>query len=214
MSSQNSDGSASARRTCARGGAGLSIPRGALLTYTATADELAELEERSQERGIRAHATISRNLRRSAQEAATLQALTEWLATHRLNVFGTVTYSDDYAHKHRVYSLNAGLDDVWRGLTQALAFPGKFVLAGEWHPSGRKVPHVHLALEARYSSQEQLCEDLRHHFDTTCGRSRFEPMRDVTTATLYALKDTVKASAQDADAVRYRLWHPKRHGRS
>jgi len=196
---------------------GIVLPRGAVVTSAASLEDFQRIAQGSERRGVRAGDRLSRKVKRSAAEAAQLEGFCQWLGSEGLDLFGSVSYSEDYATRHRIYSLGRALDDVWRGLTDMpihggrhTGFRGKFVLTGEWHPSGRNVPHVHLALESGGAPQQAVCDDLWRYFFRTRGRSRFEPMRDVETATLYALKDSVKASVRDADSVRFRLWHPKR----
>lgn len=202
-----------------RHSSGIWLPRGSVVVDKLDSAEIDALAARSAARGAVSAALDARKVKRSESEAAQLEAFCEWLAAEGLDLFGVVSFSDDYAARYGIYSLKRGLDDVWAGLNQVplrrgqrVGFRGKYVLAGEWHPSGRLVPHVHLALESAGCPPEKVCGELYRYFYGSRGRSRFEPMRDVDTATLYALKDTVKASARDADCVRFRLWHPKRRG--
>lgn len=201
---------------------GIHLPRGCVVHSEASEDDLARLARSSAARGVREHALIARNhLKRRAAETQQLQVFTEWLSCQGLDLFGAVSFTDEYAARHGIYSLSRALDDVWVGLNDVpmkrgriKGFPGKFVLAGEWHPSGRSVPHVHLALESGSAPGDAVCNDLWRYFFHTRGRSRFEPMRDQNVATLYALKDSVKASTKDADSVRFRMWRPKRRAKS
>jgi hypothetical protein len=123
---------------------------------------------------------------------------------------GVVSFSDAYAARHGIYSPKRALDDVWRGITQdarirgSHGFRGRFVLAAEWHRTGREVPHVHAAFEG-VGNRQSLCYDFWRHFKNTRGRCRFEEMRDVDTATLYGLKDVLKEDASTADGFRFRL---------
>jgi len=178
------------------------------VSSTLSDDELAALNERCAARA-KPQAAGAARVRRSVAEASQLDSFCEWLHNNGLDLFGTVTYRDDYAKQYGIYSLKRGLDDVWAGLSH-FGFRYKFVLSGEWHPSGRQVPHVHLALESAGQPVDKVCYELYHYFFHSRGRSRFEPMRDQNIATLYALKDSVKASARDADSIRLRLWRPKR----
>jgi len=196
---------------------GLLLPRGTVVKSELSADELAELEARSDLRDVQSWYNRSRNIKRTRQDETQLHALCEWFSTRNLNILGTVTFSDDYAASHNIYSLSRALTDVWNGLTEMTlnkgkirGFRGRFLLSGEWHPSGRHVPHVHLVLDSRGAPIESVCSDLWRYFYHTRGRSKFEPIRDVDTATLYALKDTIKASAHDPECLRMRLTRPKR----
>jgi len=134
---------------------------------------------------------------------------------HGLNAMGVVTFSDKYAASRGIYSPQAAADDVWRGLTQEVpmrgsyGFWGKFILAPEWHRTGRQVPHVHLAFET-IGNPETLCADLLRFFGNTRGRSRFELMRDVDSATLYGLKDVLKEQRFAAHPLNARLWKIRR----
>lgn len=157
--------------------------------------------------------------RRPLAEEEQLQALCEWLHGHGLDLMGVVTFSDQYADSHGIYSIASAVRDVWRGLSEIrmhsgkgykVGYPFKFVLAGEMHRTGRTVPHVHVALESHGVPAGKLCAELFTYFLFTRGRCRFEPMRDVDLATLYGLKDTVKASKSDPSAIAARLWYPRR----
>lgn len=196
---------------------GLLLPRGSVVVDKLDEGQLEALQERCDARGVLAASKAARLVKRSAAEERQLQAFCEWLKAEGLNIFGAVTFTDDYAERYGIYSLNAGLNDVWRGLSNVpmkngrrAGFRGKFIISGEWHPSGRRVPHVHLALECGSAPMDKVCQELWRYFYGSRGRSRFEPMRDQDVATLYALKDSVKASAHDADSVRFRMWRPKR----
>lgn len=201
-----------------RHSSGVLLPRGTVVTSQLDDFELEELSARSEQRGAVAGALQARRVKRSLAEENQLHAFCEWLASYELNAFGTVSFTDDYAARYGIYSLSAALRDVRRGLADCpmkrgaiKGFRGRYVLSGEWHPSGRLVPHVHLALDCMGAPIEKVCGDLYRYFFRTRGRSRFEPMRDVDTATLYALKDTVKASAKDPTSVEFRLHRPRCH---
>lgn len=193
---------------------GTLVPRGSLLVYEASERELCDLETRSIARGVRAHEQTARHVKRSAAESAALDEFCSWLAGLGLDGFGTITFSTPYAERHRLYSLKTALEHVRHVLRGApmhggrsRGYLGRYVLAGEWHPSGRTVPHVHIAFETFRA--EGVCRDLYRHFSNTCGRCRFEPMRDVDTATLYALKDTIKATSKDPTSLVLRLQRPR-----
>lgn len=184
--------------------------RGAVALSQATDEDLERISRGSIRRGLRGHHNPARALSESQQ----LDALCQWLhEDHHLNAIGTVTFSDHYAQRHAIYSFDRALDDTWAGLNEA-HFHWKFVLAAEWHRSGREVPHVHLALEIPDHLTDRVLDQLRRYFDGTRGRSRFEVMRDTTAATLYGLKDTVKSSKIDTSGIRLRLHRPRRRKRS
>lgn len=190
----------------------LSMFRGSVAYSIASEADLERIAEGSRRRGNGPRPQP----RREIAEEDLLQALCEWLSTeHHLNLMGVVTYSDRYADRHKVYSLDRALDDVWLALRSVpiggrQGYPWKFILSAELHRSGRQVPHVHVALECPDRIAESVCADLWDYFYSTRGRSRFEPMRDRSAATLYGLKDTVKVAKVDTAATRVRLWHPKR----
>jgi hypothetical protein len=196
---------------------GLSFPRLSMLTYAATGADYEALAAGSVRRGLSAADRLqARKVRRSAAEEAALHAFCGWLAEYGLDVIGTVTFSPKYADDHGIVSLERAIDDVRRGLAQCgmrhgrkKGFQGRYVLAGEWHPSGRQVPHVHLALESRPWRTDEDVRSLWSYFFGTRGRSRFEVMRDVDRATLYGLKDTIKASQNDATSSYLRLAQPR-----
>lgn len=195
---------------------GILLPRGTVVSCQATEAELDELERRSQDRGVREHAHVARHVKRSASEERQLQEFCQWLQGHGLDILGSVTFTDEYAARHCVYSLKRAIDDVHAGLRDIRmkrgslqGFRGKFVMAGEWHPSGREVPHVHLVLDSMGAPIENVCTDLWQYFYLTRGRSRFEPMRDTSVATLYGLKDTIKSGVIDPDSMRLRLSRPR-----
>lgn len=162
---------------------------------------------------------------RAVSEAAELDAFCEWLSCYGLDVIGTVTFSDDYAQRWGITSLARAVEDV-KGALRSIhlrrgdargfvsGFPFSYALAGEWHRTGRQVPHVHLALESRGANQDRLLRELRSFFDGSRGRSRFEVMRDRSAATLYGLKDTVKSVKLDSDALYVRLSSPRKSSRN
>lgn len=211
---------APALETWVHGATGIAFPRGTVVTsrpadgdWDSVAEIRALVESESARRGVVAGALQSRKVKRSARDESQLQALCEWLHGYQLDILGTVTYSDDYAQSHGINSLRAALQDVARGLREMpmvggtiRGYRGRYVLAGEWHPSGRNVPHVHLALDSMgVVDPSKVCTDLWRYFYGTRGRSRFEPMRDVNTATLYGLKDTIKAAEHDPDTIYLKL---------
>lgn len=194
--------------------------RGAVMTRPLTDEDLERLDAGSTRRGVKGH-TSPRPLADEQQ----LQAYCEWLHGHGLNIMGVVTFTDRYADLHGLRNRpDRALDAVWHGLTHARlkfgtdshkprgGYPWKFVLAAEWHKTGRDVPHVHLALESRFHDPERVCDALFAYCFGTFGRSRFEPMRDTSAATLYGLKDTVKVCKEDPSMLRLRLWHPGARG--
>lgn len=192
---------------------GVWVPRGAVCVSEVAPADLARIDAGSERRRGNVLPPPPRPLSESEQ----LNALCEWLhLEHHLNLIGVVTFTDDYAASRGIYSFARALDDVWAGLREVpmkdgiRGYPWKFVLAAEHHRSGRSVPHVHLALECPDHARSRVCSQLWDYFYRTRGRSRFEPMRDVTAATLYGLKDTVKSTRLDSSDVRYRLHHPKR----
>lgn len=192
---------------------GMMVPRGMMLTSAATPDDYGRLAEGSERRGVQAAGLLARRVKRSARDEAQLQAICEWLDGYQLDIIGSVSFSDAYAASHGVYSLSRALEDVWQGLHEIpmvrgtiRGYRGRYVLAGEWHPSGRNVPHVHLALDSMgVADSSKVCTDLWRYFYGSRGRSRFEPMRDANKSTLYGLKDTVKASEKDPDCIRLKL---------
>lgn len=208
-------------------GTGLMLPRGTVVTTKPTDEaDLSDIRDRAQlesdRRGVFAGSVEVRKVKRSVADSAALDAFCQWLDSQGLDIFGSVTWTDEHAARRGVYSLSRGLSDVERGLASAslkrgrmIGFRGRYVLTGEWHPSGRLVPHIHMALSSNGATDvEFLCYELHRFFLATCGRSRFEPMRDVSEATLYALKDTVKSSAADADSLRLRLSRRRSYGGS
>lgn len=199
------------------------VPTGATVLRIMDVSDLDRLKSGSERRGVQAFATAGRKVKRSARDAAQLQALCEWLHGYELDILGTVTYSEEYAERRGIRTLAAALRDVAEGLREVpmvrrsiRGYRGRYVLAGEWHPSGRKVPHVHLALDSMgVVDAEKVCGDLFRYFKSTRGRARFQPMRDATVATLYGLKDTIKASEHDPDSILLKLnRHKALRGRS
>lgn len=194
---------------------------GAVSISKLSESDLERLDERSKARGVRGHLSPPR----AVSEAAELDAYCEWVAGHGLDLIGVVTFTDEYAQRHNIFSLSRAVDDVASGLRSihcrrgdsrgfVSGFPFSYVLAGEFHRTGRAVPHVHLALESRGSNQGRLLRELRGYFDGSRGRSRFEVMRDRTAGTYYGLKDTIKSVKHDSDAIYLRLLRPRdRSGR-
>lgn len=193
---------------------GVVLPRGCIVTEHATAEEIERVTARAERRrGPQGVAAPSR----PQQDSDWLHETSQWLQLHGLNAMGVVTFSDRYAGSRGIYSPAAAVDDVWRGLTTEIplrgsyGFWGKFVLAPEWHRTGRQVPHVHLAFET-IGNAETLCADLRRYFGNTRGRSRFELMRDVDAATLYGLKDVLKEQRGSVQGFGMRLWKVRKRG--
>lgn len=191
---------------------GVWVPRGAVAVSIATEEDLDRIAAGSRRRG----GVGSPNVPRPLKDSQSLEALCEWLHGHGLTAMGVVTFTDEYADRFGIHSLDRALDDVWQGLQNVpmlngrRGFPWKFVMAGEMHRTGRSVPHVHLALEIPDRAMEGACGELWRYFYGSRGRSRFEPMRDVNAATLYGLKDAVKAVKEDPAALRYHLWRRRR----
>jgi len=205
-------------------GTGLLLPRGTVVTIRPDdADDHAEVvalvESESERRGIVQGTLTARKVRRSAADSEALQSLCSWLSGHDLDLFGTVSFRDDVAQSRGIYSLGRALDVVASELKGfryhgKQGYRGKFVLCGEWHPSGRTVPHIHAVLSSAGAVDvHEFSQDLWRHFFNNCGRSRFEPMRDQTEATLYGLKDTLKASHADANSMRLRLSRYRSYGK-
>lgn len=205
---------------------GASLARGTVVRYNATQVELDALDMVHDQRVAWAkghkpqHLPDSEGNPCACPRCVKLHATCEWLSGYGLDVLGTVTFSDDYAERFGIHSLQSAMRDVRRGLAQVpmkrntrKGFPFCYVLTGEWHPSGRQVPHVHVALESGSMPVDRVCTELWTYFFATRGRSRFEPMRDTSRATLYGLKDTIKSAELDANWCVTRLHHP-RVGRS
>jgi len=189
------------------------LPKGTLVTYQATPEELLDVEAASIRRGVREWEFEARHIRRDDLERRSLEEFCTWLHSFGLDLIGTVTYSDEYAERHGIYSIRAAIRDTVNGLRSVKlrggtisGFRGRYVACGEWHPSGRLVPHVHLALESNGAPHQMLVE-LGRYFDYSRGRSRFEKMRDVEIATLYGLKDTIKHGSKDPETLELRLRH-------
>jgi hypothetical protein len=211
LSAQPAEGGAGA---WVHSASGLSLPRGSLVVREASEQELLDLEVASIVRGARRGAQVARHVKRSVAESNALDEFCGWLSGNAIDGFGTVTFTDQVAEKRRIYSLRRAIEVVRLELRHAgmkngrqRGYTGRYVLAGEWHPSGRLVPHVHIAFETFRA--EGVCRDLFRHFSNTFGRCRFEPMRDIDTATLYALKDTIKATSKDPDSLYLRLTRPR-----
>lgn len=180
---------------------------GAVLTRQVTEADLLRLDEGSARRGLRGHTSPPRTL----SESELLDAHCAWLHDeHRMNVMGVVTFKDEVAARCGIYSFDRALEFVTHGLVADLRIPAPFVLSAEHHRTGRLVPHVHAALSVPPHRIDAVCLKLRDYFDRAAGRSRFELMRDTSAATLYGLKDVVKATREDSSGVVYRLKSPKR----
>jgi len=188
---------------------GVVLPRGGIVSGVLSESELCELEARAQ---LRRAAALDRcSVSRPSLSASVLSALCEWCSAHGLNAMGTVTFSDSYASARGIYSLSRALSDVDSGFSQEVPLRGshgvktRYVLSGEWHRTGREVPHVHLAFETA-GNPETFLSALDLFFSSTRGRCRFELMRDSNVATLYGLKDVLKeGSGSLGEGVRLRL---------
>lgn len=202
---------------------GSSFTRGTVLRSWVPQEEIDRITAASEERRFwdqyarrTAHARGPDGEPCGCSRCVRLHATCEWLSGFGLNVIGTVTYSDEYASRRGIYSIARALDDVREGLRcvpmkagRRTGFMGPYVLCGEHHPSGRNVPHVHLALATAREPAGAVCSELWSYFYATRGRSRFEPMRDTSKATLYGLKDTVKSADLHGDWIVTRLDHAR-----
>lgn len=193
---------------------GLLLPRGAVVASQLSEDELAEVEMRSA--GERGRAAAERRApRRARRDAEVLEALCVWCRANSLDCMGTVTFSDRYAEANGIYTPKRALDDVWRGLVSEVplrgsrGFWGRFVMAAEWHRTGRNVPHVHLAFEGT-GNRERLCDGFQRFFRHSRGFSVFSEMWDINSATLYGLKDVLKEDSRSADGFRFRMQDVRR----
>ena len=183
---------------------------------TLTEWELEDLQARCDARGVRQWDALARGtLKRSVQDAQSLDELCKWIRLSNLDILATFTFTDETARKRGVHTLQRAIRDVCGSLKRVNlgsqykpGFQNRFVLAGEWHPSGRSIPHVHGLFESGGIDSQRLCQRLFEYFHHSTGRCRFEPMRDVNEATLYGLKDTLKL-ANDTGAVFYRLQRPR-----
>lgn len=171
-------------------------------------DERIALGESSTRRGVMAWESERGKVRRSVAEASALDAFCAWLASAQLDTFFSVTYSDKVAKSRHVGSVKSARFDVVRQFND-FGCMGPLVLSVE--RTDRDVPHVHGVLRGRLEdfprlrgAERPLLEHLFRHFKASCGRSRFEPVRDQNEATLYALKDSFKRATSD-DALYLRL---------
>ena len=182
-------------------GSGLLLPRGSVVVSTATDDELVQLAEDSQRRGVREWELARTKVRRSAQESLALDEFCSWLNRYRFDGFFSVTFSDVYARSHGIRDVAAAVRDVRLGFAE-FGFRGRLGLGAEM-TDREGVPHIHgvfastreMTLEWLTSPEAPREGALWRYFFATRGRSRFEPMRDQNDATLYALKDTFKQSS-------------------
>jgi hypothetical protein len=113
-----------------------------------------------------------------------------------LDVVFTLTFTDDYARAHFVYSPTSALNDFERFL-KLIDYQGQYLACAEPH-FDRDVPHLHGLME---SKGLPLVNFWREWF-TTRGRARFEPPRSDASryyCTKYALKE------RDSDLIRFRL---------
>jgi len=196
------------------------LPAGSVLRRGVTAEDLERVGAASVRRGVHTWQTNDApRVARTAAESEGLDSFCGWLAGYGFNIIGSVTFTDKYAVSRNLFQLERAIKDVQKGLVQvpcpeSNGYPGRYVACGEWNPSGRLVPHVHLALECPVGVDVSLmCSVLWRFFVNTRGRSRFEPMRDVSRATLYGLKDTIKAGSADPRSMALVLHRPRRRGR-
>jgi hypothetical protein len=134
--------------------------------------------------------------------AAHRDAWADWLKKFPLDRVLTLTYSDDYADRHRIYCFTSALNDFERWL-YALApdtpMP-QFFVAAESHWL-RDVPHLHALLDSRGVPPQTLW---RSWFSTR-GRSHVsEPRSDA--ARVYCAKYTLKDTT--GDSYRFHLDSP------
>jgi len=194
---------------------------GQLHTQTLGAVDLCNLLDRldvaSRRRGVRASDALRRRVKRSAEEEAILEALCGFAESCVVDVMFTVTFSDEYAYRHHLHTLEACVRDVARGLRDVpmnrgkrMGFGGRFALAGEWHRTGREFGHVHGLLECRGEPLKAVCTELFTYFKSTRGRCRFEPIAQLALGTRYAFKDVLKQVIEHPTALEICTTHPKR----
>lgn len=198
---------------------GVSLPRGAVVQSTVDAEYLASLGERATARSGLPERPGAR-VRRAENDALFLQGLCEWVQGHGLNAVFTVTFSDEYARKRGIYSPRRALQDVREGIsrevpygTRSMGFRGKYILAAEWHRTGREVPHVHGLLKTTTQDPQLGLDIINRYMSNTRGRCRFELIRDYDPATLYAFKDVLKEDRSSAQGFFFHLTDRATRGR-
>lgn len=118
---------------------------------------------------------------------------------YKLDVFFTLTFSDDYAKEHFVYSPVSALN-VFERWIAAMDFPGNYYVAAEPHWE-RDVPHLHGLLSSSGLRRKTLWAD----WFREKGRAKFEEPRS-DAAFLYAAKYAAKRDAAEwPDSWRLRL---------
>lgn len=187
---------------------GLLLPRGTVVTSQAPESVLAELAESSDRRGVQAHALTARKVRRTAAESLALDELCSWLNRYGFDVFFSITFSDEKSKRHGIHTIKRAKEHVL-GEFKSFGYLGRLALGIE--QTDRGIPHVHGVLHSGSENAARLLGEesprdgaLWRHFHSTCGRCRFELVRDTDEASLYAFKDTFKESQGD-DSLYVRL---------
>lgn len=203
-------------------GTGLLLPRGTVVvTRPDDSADLVDLQERldaeSARRGVRLGDQRSRHVKRSAESAAILDSLCVFTQSFGVDIFGAVTFSDEYASSNRIYSLDAALRDVHAGFRsmpmnhgRSVGYRGRFALAGEWHRTDREVPHVHFLLCSNGMPVKAVCEEVWEYFFRSRGRTSCAPIIEAVKGTRYALKDVLKQSIEHPEALQLYTNRPKR----
>ncbi len=163
---------------------------GPIRVFRALPDELVSLERRCEAR---------RGSFKLPQSGRTRDLRDDWaafLGEFDLDVVFTLTFSDDYARDHYIYSPTSALNDFERFLRD-IDNAGDYLACAEPH-FDRDVPHLHGLME----SKDLPLVNLWREWFRTRGRARFEPPRSDACryyCTKYALKE------RDPDVIRFRL---------
>lgn len=133
-------------------------------------------------------------------------AWVELLRDTELDHFLTMTFSDDYARKHGIYTHRRALD-LSENLLRSRIPEARYFLAAEDH-FNRDVPHIHGLVQLRGEDHRRIWA---HLHATTQSRVSLDPVKG-DPGRWYVAKYVQKDAA--ADSVRFDLPKLPDHGRS
>ena len=172
---------------------------GAVLLGTATAEDLERIEAGA----LRRYGAGARPPKRPAADSRLLDAWGDYLAPVFANrgrsVHFTGTYSDEYGYNHGLMLIRNVQRDLLRFRSE-LSKSGLSTNPGcagvEYHPSGRKILHLHAIFGGNWSDADmRLAQAIWSH---SRGWAATKPVQDYEDCVEYAAKHLLKQ--QDADA--------------
>jgi hypothetical protein len=133
---------------------------------------------------------------RSVRSNQVIDGYAEFFARYPLDVMFGLTFSDEYARAHKIYTPTSALNNLERWFKE-IGYTGQWFAAPEPH-FFRDVPHLHGLMESRGVPLDLFWGE----WFKERGRARFEPPRSdaaIVYCAKYALKD------YKGDAFRFNL---------